>query len=183
MKKLVQMLDTREGGNYDFLGFTFDLQEGTIADKLCESTWTEQVEKLIPAILLHYSQGKRTNLAHKFVKFRGLPGGSAYEGAFIERAVKPVARAFAQRPGDLPRAAELIGGKTLTLGDYSAEITPLKEVPLTYILWASEEFPAAVSLIYDQSASRYLPTEDLAVLGELTTNRLLKAEILLTKSA
>jgi hypothetical protein len=44
-----------------------------------------------------------------------------------------------------------------------------------YIVWKADEFSATASVLFDQSASEYLPTEDLAVLGELTTARLRKA--------
>jgi len=183
LEKLSQMLELPRGSRFDLLGFSLNLQKRTITDKLADTSWMELVEKLIPALLFHYSQGTKTSLAGKLVKFRELPGGYAYEGAFNERAINPVAQAFAQQPRDLPKAAKLVGGKPLNMGDYSVEITPLKGIPLTYILWVAEEFPASASILYDQSASSYLPTEDLAVLGELTTNRLLKAEEVLTKSA
>jgi hypothetical protein len=52
----------------------------------------------------------------------------------------------------------------------------LKGIPLTYILWKAEEFGASATVLYDQSASNYLPTEDLAGLGELTTARLIDAQ-------
>jgi hypothetical protein len=45
-----------------------------------------------------------------------------------------------------------------------------------YVLWLKEEFPASLTVLYDESASKYLPTEDLAVLTELTSSRLIKAK-------
>jgi hypothetical protein len=40
-----------------------------------------------------------------------------------------------------------------------------------------DEFPSAVSVLYDSSAGHYLPTEDLAVLGGLLVGSLLKARL------
>ena len=57
----------------------------------------------------------------------------------------------------------------------------LKGVPLTVIFWGAEEYPASANILYDHSASNYLPTEDLAVLGEITTSRLIEAKNALIK--
>ena len=69
-----------------------------------------------------------------------------------------------------------MGGIQLELGDASVEISALKGILVTYILWEPDEFGGSANILYDQSASNYLPTEDLAVLGELTTMRLIQAK-------
>jgi Domain of unknown function (DUF3786) len=69
----------------------------------------------------------------------------------------------------------MFGGNNLAFGDASFEIPSLKGIPLTFILWRKEEFPASTNILYDASANDYFPTEDLAVLGELSTLRLIKA--------
>ena len=76
----------------------------------------------------------------------------------------------------MTQAAKLLGGVERSFGDASFEVEALKGIPLTYILWGAEEFPAVANILYDESASNYLPTEDLAVLGELTTSRLIQAK-------
>lgn len=66
-----------------------------------------------------------------------------------------------------------MGGIRCQYGDVSAEIPALPMVPLTYILWkGDDELQSSVRIFFDASASNYLPTEDLAVLAELTTLRL-----------
>ena len=52
----------------------------------------------------------------------------------------------------------------------------MKGIPLVFIVWEKEEYPAAASILYDQTASKYLPTEDLAVLGEIAASRLIQAK-------
>ena len=64
-------------------------------------------------------------------------------------------------------AAKRFDGTSLTHGDVSAEVPALVGIPITYILWAANEFSAEASVLFDESATAYLPTEDLAVLGEL----------------
>lgn len=137
--------------------------------------------KLIALMLNHYAVGTQTPLTGKLVKFRDIPGGYAYEGAFINRAIKPIEQAFGDNPEKLPQAAKLLGGKPLSLGEASAEIPALKGIPLTYIMYAAEEYPASANILYDESAGSFLPTEDLAVLGELATTRLIEAKELLSK--
>jgi len=118
----------------------------------------------------------------KLVKFKDLPGGYAYEGAFIKRAIQPVEYVFGESIESLVKAAELLGGFKLEFGDTSVQITTLKNIPLTYILYGTGEFPASSNILYDESASYYLPTEDLAVLGEITTMRLIEAKEMISKT-
>ena len=105
-------------------------------------------------------------------KFKDLPGGNAYEGAFIHRVIQPVENSFGENPAKLVEAAKAIGGKQVDLGDVAVEIPAFEGVPIVYILWGACEFPASATVLFDESASGFLPTEDLAVLAELTTYRL-----------
>ncbi len=171
-KKLQQQLGTQ----YEFLGFTLNLQTGTLTDNLANNEWKDLCIRLIPPMLHHYTEGNPTPLTGKLVKFKDIPGGYAYEGAFIQRAIRPIEEVFGEKPQELVKAAKVLGGVQLGLGDASAEIMALKGIPLTYILYSSDEFGASANILYDQSASSFLPTEDLAVLGELATIRLIDAE-------
>ncbi len=70
----------------------------------------------------------------------------------------------------------MLGGLALNYGDCSIQIPALEGIPIVYILWVESEFPASATVLFDQSANSYLPTEDLAVLTELTSSRLIKAK-------
>ena len=164
---------------YRFLGFTLNLEEGTIIDDFNPSVQrlTEELAvKLIAPLLTHYTMGNQVPLVGRLVKFRDLPGGYAYEGAFINRAITPLEQVFGGDSELLFEAAEFLGGKRLGLGDTSVELLALKGIPLTVILYVSDEFGAAANILYDESAANFLPTEDLAVLGELMTLRLIEAK-------
>jgi hypothetical protein len=178
----LKSLQTLLGGYFlDSLGFSLDLKAGTITDKLNSRSKQHENQKdiqIFATLLSHYAESNSVPLSGKLVKFKDLPGGYAYEGAFIQRAIEPVAEAFGEKPQELIIAAKQLGGNNLSLGDASVEIQALKGVPLTYILWITNEFPASANILYDESASKYLPTEDLAVLGELTTIRLIEAKSL-----
>ena len=49
-------------------------------------------------LLTHYSTANPVTLTGKLVKFEELPGGSAYEDAFIKRAMQPIAEFFGENP-------------------------------------------------------------------------------------
>jgi len=159
---------------YNFLGYTVNLETGELTDHL--SSNNKMLADTIETLLNHYAAGNPSPLSGKLIKYRDLPGGCAYEEAFIRRAVQPVADVFGENPKEIIAVAERLGGKPLNYGDASVEITPLKGIPLTYVVYAKEEYPASVSIFYDASAKIYLPTEDLAVLAEIVTIRLLQAK-------
>jgi len=184
IQKLSQLFDLKERGNYEFLGFKLDLEKSSITDQINSKAMARLTQwhiQLLATLLSHYSQANPKPLTGNLVKFRDLPGGYAYEGAFNKRAINPIAECFGEKPQELPQAGKLLGGIQLSHGDASTEIIALKGIPLTYILWGANEFAASASILYDETASKYLPTEDLAVLGELTTGRLIEAKRCLPK--
>jgi hypothetical protein len=176
LQKLQRLMSSR---SYDFLGFTLNLETGILTDKLRCSTLEDLNvcnSKILATLLSHYSLANPTLLSGRLVKFRDIPGGYAYEDTFIRRAIQPVAEVFGEKSEQLTKVAALLDGAELNLGDTSVRIFALKDIPLIYILWKADEFPASASILFDQTASNYLPTEDLAVLGEITTIRLIEAE-------
>jgi hypothetical protein len=178
LQKLQQQINP-QNPNYQFLGFTANLQTGTLTDNLNQTSFEAFSIKVIPVLLDHYTQGKPTPPTGKLIKYKDIPGGHAYEGAFIHRAIEPIVEVFGETPEKLFKSSELLDGKPQKHGNASFVVEALKGIPLTYILWIADEFPAQVNILYDESASNYLPTEDLAVLGELVTIRLLQARQLI----
>ena len=164
------------GSRLEFLGYVVDLDSGEFYGSLRGTADFSNVEfEVVQVLLSHYSKAEPVERAGKLVKFAGLPGGHAYERAFLQRAVQPIADVFGDEPEKLVEAAERLNGRVLGYGDFSVEIPALPRIPLVIVLWRADEFPASATILYDKSASSYLPTEDLAVLGELTTARLLQA--------
>ena len=159
---------------YEFLGFTFDLEKSILTDNIAQPTnnLSEWAIQIFTTLLSHYSLANPIAPTGKLVKFKDIAGGYAYEDAFTKRAIEPISEVFGENPQELLRASNRLGGAKKNFGDASAEIPALKGISLTYILWGKEEFPASANILYDTSACCYLPTEDLAVLGEVTTLRL-----------
>ena len=169
----------KEGNKYYFLGYALDFEKGVIQDQIINnSRQTEFDVQIISVLLSHYLSGKVSPITSILIKFNKLQGGYAYEKAFNIRATQPVAKAFGKKPADLLEAGKALGGTPLKYGDCSIQIQAIEGIPIVYILWAENEFPASTTVLFDQSANSYLPTEDLAVLTELTSSRLIRVKSL-----
>ncbi len=172
MKRLNRLLNSR-GGSLKFLAYEIDSKSAEIVDELRDKTLVENTEaRVLWALLSHFSSAKRGAKTGKLIAFRYLPGGYAYDNAFTCRAVKPISETFGEEPTRLAKAGKILGGSVKTFGDVSIEIPTFPLVDLVYILWEKGEFPASASILFDESASCFLPTEDLAILAEMTTKRL-----------
>ena len=180
LKKIRQLAKIGENNTYQFLGYALNLETKQFHDLLQKNTMhNDWIVQNITVLLAHYSLANDATKTGKLVKFKDLPGGYAYEHAFTQRAVDPIAKAFGNATAELAEAAKLLGGKQLNLGDMSVEIPALEGIPIVYILWATPEFLASANLLFDESASCFLDTETLSCLGELTTIRLLEAQSIL----
>jgi len=164
-----------------FLGVSVSLEDGLVFDELRNQPFPEVAPSLY-CILSGYAGAKLVPETSKLISFRQLPGGHAYYGAFVRRAVQPIERVFGSRPETLVEATKLLGGCQMSLGDYSVKIYSLPLVPAYVVLWSkSPEFPASANMLFDSSIRYYLTTEQVAMLGEFTSLRLRHAyEVLST---
>lgn len=163
---------------YDFLGFTLNTQTGDVTDTLAQGrTLNDWAIMVLTTLLNHYAKSTLKPPAGKLIKYKDLPGGCAYADALNKTAIQPIADVFGENPKDLALAAIKFGGKPRDHGDCSVQFEALKGIPLTYTVWGKEEYPAAASILYDETASSYLHTEDLAVLAEVATSRLIQAKL------
>jgi hypothetical protein len=66
------------------------------------------------------------------------------------------------------------GGEPVEIGDVSFVLRAFPYVPVQYVLWeGDDEFPPSVQLLFDASVDHYLALEDIVVLGQVTTGRLI----------
>ena len=124
---------------YNFLGFTLDVDKSTITDNFGNKL-SESAIQILTTLLCHYSKANPISPTGILVKFKDIPGGYAYEEAFSKRAIEPIAEVFGEKLKESLKAATLLGGNILVFGDVSFEIQVLKGIPLTYILWGREDF-------------------------------------------
>jgi len=181
IRSLKGRLGFKEPSTLRFLGLSLSLEDGRVYDDLRNRPFPE-VAPSIYCILSGYTEAEPVPEALKLVSFRQLPGGHAYHKAFLGRAVPSIQRAFGQKPRMLVEAAKLLGGSEVDYGECSVRVNSLPLVPITVVLWAeSQEFPASANMLFDSSISHYLTTEQVAMLGQLTSARLRHAHEVLNK--
>lgn len=142
--------------------------------KVKEATGLEDVPLEVQILLLHYlAKASPAQPEGRWIAFQEMPGGFIYVGPFTNRAVRPLVGFFGDKPELLVRAAEMLGGKRIEVGDVAVSIPVLPKIPLAFIIWrGDEEFPPAGNVLFDASAPRHLPTEDYALLPGLVLGKM-----------
>ncbi len=127
-------------------------------------------------LLLHYlTQATGTPLSGQLISFKELPEGINYFPTFYNRAIKPLVMYFGNGPEQLLEMARAIGGRKADFGDVSATVNSLSMVPLTLVLWkGDDEFSPEGTIMFDRNITDYLPTEDIIILCQSTSWRLVK---------
>lgn len=127
-------------------------------------------------IMLHYFiQAKGTPPAGKLITFRELPEGGVYQPTFAKRTVQPLLDNFGKDAGSLLLSSQPLGGYKADYGDTAITIHAFSRVPITIVIWqGDEEFPSQGNVLFDANITDYLPTEDITVLCEIITWRLVR---------
>ncbi len=161
-----------DSSSLKFLRLTLSLETGRIHDEIRNKPFPE-ITPSVYCILSGYADAQPALETNKLVSYSQLQGGQSYYNAFLRRAVHPIEKTFRSDPQRLWHAARILDGEKLGLGDCSIRIRALPLVPIVVILHgASSEFSASANMLFDSSASNYLSTEQLAMLGELMSARL-----------
>lgn len=128
------------------------------------------------AFLLYYlSTADGAPLENRWIAFSDLPDGRFYHQAFQGYTGKELARSFGEDRSAFERAAAALDGQRLELGDAAFAFQALPRVSLAAVYWqGDEDFHSACQVLFDASASHYLPTDVCAVLGSALTRKLIK---------
>jgi len=111
-----------------------------------------------------------------WIGYQELPDGAFYRQAFQGYSGDRLVRELGGDVDVFRRAAEAIGGEPFEMGDAGYVFQALPNVPLAIVWWAGDdEFPASATVLFDEIAGRYLPTDGLALLGSMLCSRLRKA--------
>ncbi len=132
------------------------------------------------AMLLYYlTCADGTPMADKWIGFRELPDGGFYHQAFQGYSGNKIADQFGEDPARYTAASNSLGGGALpALAPYAFSFSPLPMIRLACALWpGDEDFPSKASILFDASASHYMPTDGLALLGSGLSWRLIKAAV------
>jgi hypothetical protein len=137
---------------------------------------SKKVVSLVTRILLlHYLIRADGNpLEGKWVAYKDIPGGLLYAGVFARRVTEPLQRKFGKSAKSFKETGIKSGGEPAEVGDASFILHAFPYVPLQHVLWeGDEEFPPSVQLLFDASVDHYLSLEDIVVLGQVTTGRVI----------
>jgi hypothetical protein len=137
---------------------------------------TRRVPWFARTLLLHYlSRADATPLAGEWVALRDLPDGTFYQTAYQGYSGNKLVRAFGNDVAAFAQAAQAAGGERLDLSDAGFMFRALPRVPLAALYWAGEdEIPPKCSVLFDRSASHFLPTDVLAALGGTLADCIIK---------
>ena len=151
------------------------------------------------ALLLYYlATASGQPLTGRWVSFADLPGGRFYNQAFQGYTGGELRRVFGDQVDGFALAARQAGGQEISpavnsslgdgaslgqapsfgeashFGDAAFTFLPLPRVPLLVIAWqGDEDFPSSYQVLFDASASAYLPTDVCAIFGSMLTRRIL----------
>ncbi len=127
------------------------------------------------ALVLHYLlKADGSPLTGEWVAYKDLPGGLLYASVFARRVTDPLIKRFGRSAKLFQEVGIRFRGESAEVGDASVKLLALPRVPMEYVLWeGDEEFPPSAQLLFDSSVVHYLPLEDIVVLGQMTTGRLI----------
>lgn len=135
-------------------------------------------DRVIGKILIISYLNRATNsiLTNKWVPFRELDGvGHAYNH-FAQAGIDKLVEFFGHKGELFIKAGFKLGGKKINLADMGIEVDVLPNVPVKLGLWlADDELGADAVILYDYSATRHLHVEDLASLGSVIADELIRA--------
>jgi hypothetical protein len=129
------------------------------------------------ALLLHYLvRADGSPLTGKWVGYKDIPGGLLYASVFARRVTEPLEKKFGRAAKSLADMGTKLGGRPGEIGDASLLIQALPCILMQYVIWeGDDEFPPNAQLLFDASVDHYLPLEDIVVLGQMATSRLVHA--------
>jgi hypothetical protein len=125
-------------------------------------------------VLYYFERADATAIGDSWISFSELPDGTFYNQAFQGYTGEELRRAFGNDLEKFERAAEGLGGERGPLGDLSYRFKALPRVSILVVYWlGDEDFPPSAQVLFDASASHYLPTDAYAILGSTITRRLI----------
>jgi len=155
-----------------FFGEPYDIQ----FPQMEFSSPTKKTVSLVARILLlHYlMRADGSPLTGKWVGYKDIPGGLLYASVFARRVTEPLVRKFGKSAEGFKEIGVKLGGIPAEVGDASFILEIFSCIPFQYVLWeGDEEFPPTVQLLFDASVDHYLSLEDIVVLGQMATGRLI----------
>jgi hypothetical protein len=128
-------------------------------------------------LLYYFNTADGTPETGQWISFADLPDGRFYNQAFQGYTGQELSRDFGSDQAAFERAAARLDGRPYPLGDTAFIFHVLPNVTLLVVFWqGDEDFPPSYQILFDETASHYLPTDACAVLGSTLTRRLIASK-------
>jgi hypothetical protein len=115
-------------------------------------------------------------LSGKWVSFADLPGGRMYAQAYQGYSGDEIVKAFDPELDKFKRACLSAGGTQHESGDAAFSFIALPRLPLLVNYWlGDEDFPSSCKILFDSSATHYLPIDGCAIIGSMLTKKLISS--------
>ena len=128
------------------------------------------------AVLTYYFHtGDGKPMTGQWVSFAELPDGRMYDRAFQGYSGNEIVKTFDLDVDAFRSACEKCGGVVTHSGDAAYIFHALPNMPMLVNYWCGDEdFPSSCKVLFDSSASHYLPTDVCAILGSMLTRKIIK---------
>ncbi len=137
----------------------------------------EELSLSLQAVLVYYFHtADGTSITGEWISFADLPDGRIYDQAYQGYSGAELARVYGLQVDAFREACEMVGGVAAEIGEAAYVFHALPRLPMLVNYWAGdEEFPTTCKILFDRSASHYLPTDVCAILGSMLAKKLLKS--------
>ncbi|MFC1631870.1 DUF3786 domain-containing protein [Candidatus Omnitrophota bacterium] len=154
------------------LGFLSDQYDIDLKNRLVLSrSCNVPAKDYLSIVLLHYLIQKIKGLpriTNEWLSFKQLPGGQGYYPTFKKRVIGVIVKKYAPHPEALLALGDRFQAKRTQLADFSVVLEVFEQLPALINFWrGDDEFGPEANLLFDQSISSILCTEDVVVLAEV----------------
>ncbi|MFC2054055.1 DUF3786 domain-containing protein [Chloroflexota bacterium] len=128
-------------------------------------------------LLYYFNTSDGTAKTGRWISFSELPDGKFYNQAFQGYTGQRLARSFRDDMAAFEHASTSLDGTPFPLGSASFSFKVLPLVSLLVVFWqGDEDFPSSLQILFDASASHYLPTDAYAIIGSMLASRLINVK-------
>ena len=121
----------------------------------------------------HLLTADGTPLSGRWVSFAELPDGRVYNAAFQGYSGNEIVKAYGLDLEAFRRSCISAGGTEADFGSAAFVFQPLPCVPLMITYWlGDEDFPSSCKILFDESATHYLPIDGCAILGNMLVRKI-----------
>lgn len=151
--------------------YIVDVENGKVFDKAAGNHCSIGAALLI----LHYLiYAQDVEPSGQWITLKEVPhGGAFFYPAFQKQVLDVIVNAFQYDLASFERAAALLNGKQVGMGDRAAVFNTLPKIPLAVVVWrADEEFGGSASILYDKTIEYFAPMETIIAFGYCLSHKL-----------